>query len=276
MDKSLETLNANLSLRKKALPKEFYFLSTGSFSKRKCKKKKCMKAIILASGIGKRLRPLTYDIPKPLLKIGDKTILEYQIDNLISCNIRNIIITAGPFADKIKKHVKEKYPEIEVSYVNNPKYETTNYIYSMWLTKELIDDDIILLHGDLVFDKKLLEKLINEKNINCVLVNKKIQAPEKDFKAVIGNNRVVKIGVEFFGENAFFSAPLYKFSKSDFLCGLDEIENFIKRGDTKSYAEDAFNKISDKVILHPLYFDKELCMEIDTMEDLNIARDLTE
>ena len=54
----------------------------------------------------------------------------------------------------------------------NPKYKTTNYIYSMWLTKKFIDDDIILLHGDLVFDKKLLERLIAE-NGNRVLVNKK-------------------------------------------------------------------------------------------------------
>jgi len=254
-----------------------------------------MKAIILASGEGKRLRPLTDNLPKPLIKIGDKTILGHQLDNLIRCSIWDIIITTGPFEDKIKEYVKEKYPDLEVSYVNNPKYETTNYIYSMWLTKGLIDDDIILLHGDLVFDKKLLERLINEKpflrkksftkrninkmhlvydeeNVNCVLVNRKIKPPEKDFKAVIENNRVVKIGVEFYGENAFFSAPLYKFSKSDFLCWLDEIEKFIRRGDMNSYAEDAFNKISDKVMLRPLYSDEEFCMEIDTMEDLEIAR----
>ena len=232
-----------------------------------------MKGMILASGEGKRLRPLTYEVPKPLIKIlEDKTILEYQMDNLVGCNITDIIITTGPFEDKIKMHVKEKYPDLNVAYMNNPKYETTNYIYSMWLTKGLIDDDIILLHGDLVFEGKLLERLINEKCENCVLVNRKIKPPEKDFKAVIENNRVVKIGVEFSGENAFFSAPLYKFSKSDFLYWLDEIEKFIKRGDVKSYVEDAFNQISDKIVLHPLYFDDAFCMEIDTMDDLKMAR----
>jgi len=231
-----------------------------------------MKAIILASGEGKRLRPLTDNLPKPLIKIGDKTILGHQLDNLIGCNITNIIITTGPFEDKIKEYVKEKYPDLEVSYVNNPKYETTNYIYSMWLTKGLINDDIILLHGDLVFEKKLLERLIKKKYENCVLVNRKIKPLKKDFKAVIENNRMVKIGVEFFGENAFFSAPLYKFSKSDFLRWFDEIEKFIRREDVNSYAEDAFNEISDKVMLRPLYSDEEFCMEIDTMEDLEIAR----
>ena len=231
-----------------------------------------MKALILNSGIGKRLRPLTEDKPKALIEIGDRTLLDYQMDNLIGCGIRNIIITTGPFEDKMRRHVKKKYRDINVLYVNNPKYNTTNYIYSMWLTKKLINDDIILLHGDLLFDKKLLINLINEKHTNCVLVNRNIRPPEKDFKAVIENNRVVKIGVEFSGENAFCSAPLYKFSKSDFLYWLDEIEKFIREGDIKSYAEDAFNKISDKIILRPLYFNEEFCMEIDTKEDFKIAR----
>jgi choline kinase len=60
----------------------------------------------------------------------------------------------------------------------------------------------------------------------------------------------------------------------DFLCWLGEIEKFIKRGDTKSYAEDAFNTISGKIVLQPLYFGDEVCMEIDTREDLEIARNL--
>jgi phosphoenolpyruvate phosphomutase len=233
-----------------------------------------MKALILNSGIGERLLPLTGDKPKALIKVGNKTLLGHQLDNLIRCNVMDIIITTGPFGDKIREYVREKYHDINVYYVHNPEYQTTNYIYSLWLTKKLIDDDIILLHGDLLFDENLLNNLINGNYSNCVLVNRKIKAPKKDFKAVIENNRVIKIGVEFSGENAIFSAPLYKFSKSDFLYWLDEIEKYIKKGDTKSYAEDIFNKISDKLILRPLYFDDEFCMEIDTKEDLEKAKNL--
>lgn len=233
-----------------------------------------MKALILNSGRGERLRPLTENKPKPLIKIGNKTLLDNQLDNLIECAIMDVIITTGPFDSKIRKHVKNEHPYLSVSYVKNPKYRTTNYIYSMWLTKELINDDVILLHGDLLFERKLLEKLINEKHANCVLVNREVKPPEKDFKAVIENDRVTKIGVEFSGKNAFFSAPLYKFSKSDFLYWLDEIEKFVKKGDLKIYAESVFNKNSDKIILRPSYFTKEFCMEIDTKEDLETARSL--
>lgn len=234
-----------------------------------------MKAVILNSGRGERLRLLTKYIPKALIKIGDKPILGYQLDYLIECGIKSIIITTGPFENKIRKYVEKEYSNLNVTYVKNSKYRTTNYIYSMWLTKKLVDDDVVLLHGDLLFEKRLLERLLDEKHSNCVLVNRKLRPPpEKDFKAVITSGRVVKIGVEFSGRNAYFSAPVYKFSKSDFLFWLDEIENAVKNGDVKIYAEAILNKISDKIILYPVYFEDEICLEIDTKEDLEKAKKL--
>jgi phosphoenolpyruvate phosphomutase len=230
-----------------------------------------MNAIILNSGIGKRLKPLTNDKPKSLIKINEVTILEYQLNLLSDCKIKNVLITTGPFENKVKKFLKDKYSNLKITYVNNPKYDKTNYIYSIWLTKDLIDDDIILIHGDLIFSIDLLKKVINSKD-NVVLVNKTAKPPKKDFKAVIESDKVIKIGVNFFGKNTFFSLPLYKFSKNDFLNWINEIEKMINAGKLNIYAEDAFNKISDLIILKPLYFSKELCMEIDTIEDLEIAR----
>lgn len=230
-----------------------------------------MKAIILASGIGKRLQPLTNEIPKSMVKLNDKTLIEWQIDNLANCKIKDIVITTGIFEEKFKHFINKNYDDLKITYINNPQYDTTNYIYSLWLTKNQIDDDIILLHGDLIFDKKLLKKLINKKG-NFVLVNKETKLPKKDFKAVIKNDRVNKIGVDFFTDESCLSMPLYKFLKDDFLIWIDEIEKEIKNGNLHIYAEDAFNNISDQIKLKPLYYKEELCMEIDTMDDLNIAR----
>jgi len=231
-----------------------------------------MNAIILASGIGKRLKPLTNDKPKSLVRITKKTILEHQLDNLAKCGIKKVIITTGPFEDKIKNHLAEKYDDFKISYVHNPKYDSTNYIYSLWLTKTLIDDDIILFHGDLLFEEKLLKRILDG-NGNLVLVDKKAKLPEKDFKAVIEHNKVIKIGVDFFGKNTFFCLPLYKFSKKDFLIWIREMDKEIKDGNLNIYAEDAFNKISNEIILRPLYCDEKNCMEIDTIEELNLAKE---
>lgn len=228
-----------------------------------------MKAIILASGVGRRLRPLTNYVPKSLIKVGHKTILDYQLESLIKYGIDDIVITTGPFEGKIEEHVQRNYAT-RVQFIHNPEYESTNYIYTLWLIKDVIDDDIILLHGDLLFDSVLLGKLIRAKG-NRVLVNRKIKPPEKDFKALIENERVVKIGVALSGPNAYSCAPMYKLSKLDFLYWLDEIERFIKQGKVNCYAEDAFNEISGKILLRFLYFER-FCMEIDTMYDLEKAK----
>jgi len=233
-----------------------------------------MKAVILNSGRSTRLYPLTKYAPKALLKLNSKTLLSHQVDKLTECGIKDLIITTGPFGTKIKNYMKREHPSVKVTYVKNPKYRTTNYIYSMWLTKNLIDDGIILLHGDLFFEKKLLKSLLHDEHENCVLVNREIKPPEKDFKAVIKNGRVFKIGIELLGENVFFLAPLYKFSKSDYLFWLDEIEKSINKGETRIYAETIFNRMSNRIPLYPVYFSGEICLEIDTKEDLEIATEL--
>lgn len=230
-----------------------------------------MKGLILASGVGERLKPHTNDKPKPLIKINDKTIIEHQLNILKKCKIKDIIITTGPFEAKLQKFLREKYQDINFTFVPNPQFDTTNYIYSLWLTKDHIDDETILFHGDLIFTKKLLENLIKTKG-NHVTINNKIKPPEKDFKAIIENNRVKKIGTEYTGKNAFFCLPLYKFSKKDFIAWFIEIEKEIKDGNIHIYAEDAFNNISDQIELKPLYYNDKTCMEIDTVEDLKTAK----
>ena len=228
-----------------------------------------MKAVILASGIGKRLRPLTDRCPKPLLRIGDKTLLDYQLESLIKHGIQNVIITTGPFGGKLEEHISNNY-RIKAWFVNNPKYEVTNYIYSLWLARDFIDSEVLLLHGDMLFDDILIGKLIEAKD-NRVLVNKEITPPEKDFKALIKNNRIIKIGVEVSGPSTYFCAPMYKFSKADFLRWIAEMDGFINRGKVNCYAENALNEILREVTLYPLYL-KEFCMEIDTVNDLERAR----
>jgi len=115
---------------------------------------------------------------------------------------------------------------VKAWFVNNPKYEVTNYIYSLWLARDFIDSEMLLLHGDMLFDDILIGKLIEAKD-NRVLVNKEITPPEKDFKALIESSRVIKIGVEVSDPSAYFCAPMYKFSKADFLRWIAEIDGYI-------------------------------------------------
>lgn len=129
----------------------------------------------------------------------------------------------------------------------------------------------------MIFSDLLLKNIIKSKYLNCVLVNKEIPPPKKDFKALLINERVEKIGVNIFDSKAAFLAPLYtlyKLSKEFFLDWLNQIEIFIKNNQVNFYAEDALNEILNQVSLRPIYFDNLICMEIDDFEDLDIAKKL--
>jgi choline kinase len=230
-----------------------------------------MVGLILASGVGKRLRPLTDTLPKPLLKIGNKCLLQYQIDALTSQGIRRFIITTGHFYEKIERFVSEAYPGLNVDFIYNEKYETTNYIYSLWLVQSIVKNDIILLHGDLFFSPSVLNSLLRSSFKNATIIKTGILTIDKDFKASIKEEIITKIGVDLAGNNTFSCLPLYKLSNQFYNTWQGKIDEFIRQGNVNCYAEDALNELIPGLELHPLYIYDNLCMEIDTHEDLLMA-----
>src|SRR6478736_17080 len=111
-----------------------------------------MKAVILAAGISSRLRPLTDNIPKCLLKAGDTSILELTLDHIIANEITDIIIVTGYLELQIRNFVSAKYPHLNVIFIHNEVYATTNNIYSLWLVKNsILGDELLLMDSDIIF-----------------------------------------------------------------------------------------------------------------------------
>ena len=145
-----------------------------------------MKAVILAAGMSSRLRPLTNSIPKCLLNIGNHSILELTIDHLLANNINDIIMVTGFLEDQIKSFIKNKYPDLKVSYIYNSSYKSTNNIYSLWLVKELVNNDtMLLLDSDIIFDKKIIELLISSGYENCLANKSDIELGDEEIKIKI-------------------------------------------------------------------------------------------
>ena len=235
-----------------------------------------MKVVMLNAGLGLRLRPLTINIPKALVKVAGKPIIAYQLDALLSQGLTDIIIVVGPFRTKIKRYVRSKYPDVNVIFIENPLYHSTNYIYSLWLTKGVVNDDVILLHGDVLFEPRLLRRMLTREG-NFVLVGRKnVREPTKDFRAVVLKGRVLRIGIGYSGPLARPCIPLYRFEREDFNLWLEKIEEHVARGEVGIYAEEALNELlEDLIYLRPIYFgEKSLCMEVDTLEDLKRAEEL--
>jgi len=232
-----------------------------------------MKALILNSGIGKRMVHLTKEKPKCLVRLNhSETILSRQLRILKNNGIFDIIITTGPYQNVLVEYVRKNHAGLNIEFVFNPKFDSTNYIYSIYLAKDSCRDDILLLHGDMVFDEKVLSEIINNPESNLVLVDKHAEVPEKDFKGKIQNETVVEIGVNLFGKDCYTLMPVYKLSESKFAIWLGEIENFVSNQQLSVYAENAFNQVSKKISLKPSYYSNILCMEVDTPEDLELAK----
>lgn len=230
-----------------------------------------MKALILNSGLGSRMGVITNEHPKCMTEISYKnTILSRQLRQLVSFGVNDVVITTGYYDSVLVDYCNALHLPLKYTFVNNPIYDKTNYIYSIYCAKEqLKDDDIILMHGDLVFENLVLEAVIDSPD-SCMTVSSTLPLPAKDFKAVIKDGHIKKVGIEFF-DDAMAAQPLYKIKKEDWLVWLSNIEKFCESDNRKCYAEKAFNEVSDKCIIKPLDVKDMLCSEIDTPEDLHVV-----
>lgn len=230
-----------------------------------------MKALILNSGMGNRMGVLTSEQPKCMTRISVKeTILSRQLKMLADAGIEEVVITTGPFESVLVSYCNSLNLRLHYIFVNNSKYKETNYIYSVYLARDYLEgQDIVLMHGDLVFESSVFDAVLASDS-SCMTVSSTVELPEKDFKAVIKDGRIDKVGIEFFTD-ALAAQALYKLDKEDWNVWLDGIVSFCEADDVKCYAENALNVVSYKCNIRPLDVRNALCSEIDTSEDLAVV-----
>ena len=132
-----------------------------------------MQAIILAAGMGRRLGELTNDNTKCMLEVNGTRLINRTLDAIAAVGIKRAILVVGYKAENVKRWVGQSYNGIEIVYVENPIYDQTNNIYSLFLAKEhLLNDDTILLESDLIFEPCVLSRIIDEPYPNLALVDK--------------------------------------------------------------------------------------------------------
>ena len=235
-----------------------------------------MKTVILAAGIGSRLKPLTDYNPKCLLKIGEKSILEMTIENILATNDSEIIIVTGYLEDKIREFLRERFPKLKITIIYNKFYASTNNIYSLWLAKDaVLGDNMMMMDSDIVFDKGIITKLLNSGYKNCLALKRHdVHYEEIKVKTDV-KGRVVEIskevnlteaegesiGIEVFGRDA-----------------LTELYNILERKvvtekKVNQFYESAFQELAGND-LYIVDTTEYFCMEIDNKEDLATAEEL--
>lgn len=227
-----------------------------------------MKVLILNSGMGTRMGKDSSEKQHKCMTslTGEESIVSRQLRMIEEVGLRDVIMTTGSNEEKLVEYCNSLNSKINLRFVKNERYSETNYIYSIFCAREYLDDDIILMHGDLVFEKDVLCDVVNN-NTSCMVVSTAVELPDKDFKAVINDGKIVKVGIEFF-HNAIAAQPLYKLYRDDWRKWLNKITQFCENNNVKCYAENALNEIAEGCGIYPYDVGTRLCQEVDTKDDL--------
>ena len=247
-----------------------------------------MKAIIIAAGSGQRLDSETTKLPKGLLDINGKNILERQINLLKNKNIQDIIIITGPY--------KEKFNFSNVNYVEDLEYEKHDVLLSLMIAKNEIQGDILIIYSDILFDEQVLQQVLESKADIGITIDldwekkyeNRTEHPKSEAdNVIIQNNKILKIRkniteISHDQVNGEFIG-IVKLSTKGSEIFLDMYNQVEKTKPTsfhdaasfeKSYLTDMLQELIDQGIsLDPIIIDGNWC-EIDTPQDLKTAKKL--
>lgn len=234
-----------------------------------------MKAVILAAGVASRLRPLTDNTPKCLLKVGDQSILEITINNLAANNINEIVVVTGYLREMIEDFLIKKYPSLSFDFIFNEKYDSTNNIYSLWMTKELVvNGDMLLLDSDIIFDKRIINKLINSGYENCLAVRSDHELGDEEIKLRLSNDGSIKEISKIINPKLAIgeSIGIEKFDVGFVKKLFTVLDRKILSNRVNVFYEEAFQDIiNEGERIFPVDVKNYKCMEIDTAVDFELA-----
>jgi len=232
------------------------------------------RAIILAAGSSTRLRPLTNNIPKTLLKVGRATILDIAISILHRFNIDDIIIVTGHAADTLEEHVYRNYNNntIRFRFIRNDKLHLGN-IYSFYIAREYMDTDFILLNSDVLFHPKILEYLLSY-DVSALAVDDHKMLGEEEMKVKVNESGIIKDiskGIPIKEADGEYIGVM-KLTSKDADTIIKSITHLFNQGRYNLYYEDAIRLVAHE---HDLFYKCSTrglqCIEIDTHKDLKDA-----
>ena len=232
-----------------------------------------MKALILAAGIGKRLKA---NVPKILLKIGNKSLLERHVENLLNLGIKNIGIVIGYKSNQLRNFIKKIDRKKNIKIFKNSSYKLGSIVSLVSASNFFyIKGNLILMDGDVLYDKKILKKLFNSNKKNCLLIDKKFEKGKEPVKVCIKNNKIIDFGkivnqdFDYQGESVGF----FKFSNKSSLKFLEQSRKIMKSNKNLMYEEAIQKIIKEKKIRMDFENITNLpWIEIDFKKDLIFAK----
>ena len=226
-----------------------------------------MRAILLAAGMGTRLRPLTLNTPKSLIEVNGKPLLEGQIEFLKEKGIDEVIVLTG-YLNKKFEYLKEKYG---VKLVYNDKYNVYNNVYTMYLVKDYLADSYVI-DADVYINRNFIENKID----NSTYFTAYKKDVKNEWKINFNDDRKVESIDIITGEGYILSGVSY-WSLEDGKTIARELEKVIEEGDFKDlYWDDIVKNNLDKVNVYVSIINENDIYEIDNLEELETVKKIVE
>ena len=242
-----------------------------------------MQAIILAAGMGKRLKELTQNNTKCMVKVNGVSLIDRMLHQIDNKHFSRIVIVVGYEAQKLVDYIGDLNIKTPITFVNNPIYDKTNNIYSLALAKDwLVKEDTILFESDIIFEDSVLDTLINDSRDTLALVDKyeswmdgtcvKLNEQDDIIDFVPGKK------FDFKNTNNYYkTVNLYKFSKhfskTHYVPFLEAYQTALGENE---YYEQVLRVIAmlDEPVIKAKRLSGQRWYEIDDEQDLDIAESL--
>ena len=224
-----------------------------------------MKAIIMAAGIGKRLHALNINKPKCLIRVGSTTLIRRSVNLLVSKGISDITVIVGYKSDLIRNELNN-----DVTYFENPDFHITNSIKSLWYAKDLLEDNVLLLNGDLFYEHEILDYAINQTN-PVVMLADSTRIDKADYRFGFSGNQINRFGKHLTNQETDGEyVGIVRIDQSFIKTFKQTLEDMITAGKSNIWWEDVLYSFIEKNIpIH--YFDVAgtFWSEVDTLQDYN-------
>jgi len=229
--------------------------------------------IILSAGIGSRLRPLTLNLPKTCIAVGQKTIITRLVSQIRSSDTEHIItIVIGYLGHKVKEELSETFSNIK--FVYNADYESTNNLYSCMLALQGISHgEVVIINGDCVYDDEIVTTMLSSKE-SAIAVDSSSYFDES-MKVRVLDNSVKRISKNIKkGANVFTSIDLYYFTENDWKSLLEIMEKICASGTLGEWTEVAIDRLTKLQNVGVIDFANKNWVEVDNLEDLDKANNI--
>ncbi len=226
-----------------------------------------MQAVILAAGFGSRLGKMSGGLPKCLLEVGGRTLIEHQLDALSDAGVGKVLVVIGHQADKVRELLGDR-----VEYVENRIYAETNSLYSLWLARDWVKGPFVLMNCDLLFHPSILDRLI-ARGGNALVFDSTATKGQEQTKVAVQEGRVVDLGKDLPPEMARGeSLGLLRFNERGAEALFKRADSLIKNGAEKSWVIEAIRAACNDENIKAINIAGEPWVEIDFPNDLDLAR----